>query len=158
MIKTKLLLILIGIYVCSALLHGQEAIVSAADEFQSEFGHLSISIGELFTAHYSNGSYTIDESILSDYVIEEVNSTDITNELDISVYPNPTSGPINIILQHNQEHNYAIYSITGELLEKGSINDDATYIELNKYKQDFLMLHIKDSSKTLKTFKILKKY
>jgi hypothetical protein len=62
--------------------------------------------------------------------VVSVNEMDKT-EMDYHLYPNPSNGEINLEVQHlEQGTNYQIFSITGALLEAGSVKNISTNISM----------------------------
>jgi len=75
------------------------------------------------------------------------------NKLNISVYPNPTSGNLNILHSYDKV-NYQLYSIDGKLIQTGSVFNQQ--IQLDGLQNGIYLLQLENDGKR-ETKKIVKK-
>ncbi|MFN4198781.1 MAG: CotH kinase family protein, partial [Flavobacterium sp.] len=75
------------------------------------------------------------------------------NKLNVTMYPNPTSGYVNILHSYD-DLNYQLYSIDGKLIQSGSVNNQQ--IQLNNLQNGIYLLQLENDRKK-ETKKIIKK-
>lgn len=74
---------------------------------------------------------------------------------DISIYPNPFESTITVEIGNIQEAEYAIYSITGQKLKNGSIQNNRNSIDLSILASGIYFIDVLSNSKSV-TKKIIK--
>ncbi|WP_338378738.1 T9SS type A sorting domain-containing protein [uncultured Flavobacterium sp.] len=105
--------------------------------------------------YYSNGGN-------SDFFITKFATqacTPLANETfesqNINLYPNPTNYAVE--LQNiNQEYNYALYAITGVCVQKGVVNIENNYINVESLSSGMYMLQLHDKNGNLSSYKVIK--
>jgi hypothetical protein len=67
--------------------------------------------------------------------------TNIINRADnMKIYPNPTTGWVNVFLRNNTSGNIEIYSIMGVLLDEIKADSEHIYIDLSVYDQPIILI------------------
>ncbi len=94
-------------------------------------------------ANLMPGEYTVTITDINDCVIVETYTVDfftednqlVTEDFDISVYPNPTSGDLNIVLGDDySDYNVKIMDVTGKLLFTiDNVDTQNIYVDLNDF-------------------------
>jgi hypothetical protein len=110
----------------------------------------------------------IDNTAVDDYFTGYVSGMDshtfssldinsIALDIDLSIYPNPTKGKLNI--ETNKAISYSIYNILGQSVKlKGELeNSSKKSINLSHLPDGIYILKVKDDSENSKSFKIIKK-
>jgi len=115
--------------------------VPAADEWVTTYIDLSAYMGQeikvRFEAHagYSNNLYIDDIHILNEPVgVAEINKN------NISVYPNPTQGTLNIADPDEVVQNIQIYDSTGKLVYNSSTKQVHEPIDMSAYQQNMYFI------------------
>jgi hypothetical protein len=105
-------------------------------------GHLSITLETVLRNAIISGIEIIDESQL----ITHLESENSFNE--VSVYPNPSNGVFTIEMSSEMKsHNevpYAIYDLTGKVIEQSSISGSRKNIDLSGEKKGVYIMTIGD--------------
>lgn len=91
------------------------------------------------------------------YAPTEIISTTLS-ENNISIYPNPTKGPINVVIQDMQNHNnceIALISLTGHILLSFHTSEPYNVLDLTECPSGLYMLAI-ERRETTYTHRIIK--
>jgi hypothetical protein len=82
-----------------------------------------------------------------------------TRDLNILVYPNPTSDIVNIkVPNFNQEPlTYQLYSLQGQLLNQGVLKGSVISIPMDRYEMGIYLLNVLKNNNTMKSFRVVKK-
>jgi hypothetical protein len=121
---------------------------------QSNFGSISVSIGEVFYLN-KGSSYSISEGIQHGIVINKI----LTNSnIHILVYPNPTNDLIFFKVENYNFQNltYQLYNILGFELLNGRITGTASFISIKQLPPSVYYLKIYRSENVMATYKIIK--
>ena len=80
-------------------------------------------------------------------------------ELDVSVYPNPTQGLLNLKLANFNvgKLSYQLFNLQGQLLFSAVISNDLTHIEMYNLSEGIYLLNLNVNDKPIKSFRIIKK-
>ena len=153
--KTVIVFIfLIGVIGISA----QEVVSSGGETQQAGRYEISWTIGEPVIETISTGAYILTQGFHQPgLTVTPVNEIEIAN-LELKVYPNPTSEYI--LIQLNKLENdpaFSLYSIKGKLLVRKSISKYETSVDLKNYASGSYLLKISQArTQMLQTFKIIK--
>ena len=74
----------------------------------------------------------------------------------IQLYPNPTSGPLNIVVPAEGDYEVTILNAAGQLVQQTTIHNSST-IQLNENATGYFMIQIKDMNGNLVRRKIIKR-
>ncbi|MCH2231761.1 MAG: T9SS type A sorting domain-containing protein, partial [Crocinitomicaceae bacterium] len=83
-----------------------------------------------------------------------VNKTTIN--LELSVYPNPTTDYLTLKVEDNTELNYQIYDNHGKVIANKKVTATTSTINLESLPKATYFLNVVNNSQVLKTFKIIK--
>ena len=80
-------------------------------------------------------------------------------KLELSVYPNPFTDFLNLIIDSENKTQYSLelYDFKGTLLRSESMRSKTTQISMVNYPSAIYLLSVKQDNKLIKTFKIIKK-
>ena len=86
------------------------------------------------------------------------NLVEINKDGHLKIYPNPSSGILNIEFPKNNilDYNFTIVDINGKLISKGEINSNIKRIDIGDLKDGKYILNLKNSSSVISGFFILK--
>ncbi len=158
----KLMLSVIGIAMTS-LGFGQtvspELVSSSGDSFSSASYQLDWSIGECVTATHSAGSYVIAQGFHTNtFVISTVK--DLRADVEISVYPNPTSDFITLNFAKVQNFGKVSYTLTdfsGKVLQTTELKSETQQINFTNRAGGTYFITISLDNQLVKSFQIIKK-
>lgn len=105
-----------------------------------------------FTAT-ENGSYAVIVTSLdgcSDtsacVVIDEVGLTNLTDEISMTVYPNPTNGKLNVSLSSIEKVNITVFDAQGKLIQTLVDAENKSIIDLSNVEPGVYMIHMNSES------------
>ena len=143
-------------------------------DLDESFVYSNLPVGN-YNRLLKEGSYTLTFSAFGhfDKVIENVSVEDYqstyldvtlspnlgaieTQEINVLVYPNPTSGFLNIELPNNEKYQLKVFTLDGKKILSKSINSGKFSVSLNYPKGDYLIT-ISDDDGNLFTKKIVLK-
>ena len=138
-------------------LHAQETVTTSGGDATGTGGTASYSVGQVMytTATGTNGS--IAQGVQQPYEISVttgVNKTTIN--LELSVYPNPTTDYLTLKVEDNTELNYQIYDNHGKVIANKKVTATTSTINLESLPKATYFLNVVNNSQVLKTFKIIK--
>jgi hypothetical protein len=91
------------------------------------------------------------------YQQTSLGNSNITNETDFMVFPNPVTDQLNLIISENQIGNRAtIYSILGKELNSKILNNKQTIIDVSAFPQGMYFIQIVSGNEK-KNYKFIKK-
>lgn len=150
--------LLIAIISVSLGLYAQE-VISPGGESQTAPGiEVGWTIGSLAIETLTSGSLTLTQG----YHQTRLTITQITESLipgiDLKVFPNPAQDFIIIQFEKlNKNSAYALFDLTGKLMERKKITSTTTQVEMKKYAEGKYILKLTGKSgKPQYSFKILK--
>ncbi len=136
-----------------------QLVSSAGDSFNNTSYRLDWSIGECVTETHSAGTYIITQGFHQNtYIITAVE--DFKSEIEMSVYPNPTSDFITLNFSEIQNAGKVSYSITdlsGKVLQTADMKSDFEQIDFSTYANGTYLISISENNKQIKSFQIIKK-
>lgn len=130
------------------------------------------SFGDGLCCNYGNGSYNIQTqnniTINSggNFTNQEITKFEITTPLSsndfnnnsIFVYPNPSNGTFNLVINTTENYSYQVFNSLGQIVKSGTINNSLNSIDLNTFSSGFYILSILgEDSKINSKIKLLKK-
>lgn len=140
--------------------NAQESLNSVGGNIVTQDGSVSYSIGQtLYTYSESSSGNSLSIGVQQAYEIIDVSINNSEIDLNIAIYPNPTSDLITLSLKHSEIENlsYQLFDISGKLIYENSIISEYTNIQIQNLAQATYLLQVIDVNKNkLKTFKILK--
>jgi len=161
MIDIKKLVIVILVccfYLASG--QGQSTITSSGSSASGSWGSVSYTIGQTVYNTYSGTSGSIIQGVQQPYEISVVTAIENTEgiSLECSVYPNPTSGVVKLIIKSFDIKNlrYRLFDLNGVLLQDKNIDNEVTEIFLENQPSTMYILKIVNNNQEIKVFKIIK--
>ena len=135
-----------------------ELVSSSGDSFNNTSYQLDWSIGECVTATHSAGDYVITLGFHQNtYNITSV--VDLRADIEMSVFPNPTSDLINLKLtdfQNLSGLSYVITDISGKVLAKNKILSTSQTLNFTNYTDGTYLISITENNQLIKSFQIIK--
>ena len=139
-------------------LHAQHSSNASGGNNASASGSVSYSIGQVFYESNANTTGTSAQGVqqpIELYTLE-INSADV--EIDIAVFPNPTSNQLIIDLKEVNPANvrFELTDSQGKKLQGMEIQSQEFQIELESYPKATYLLTILQENQPVKSFKIIK--
>lgn len=151
--------LLIPILLFSVFCSAQQSFNASGGNATGSSGKVSFSIGQPFYHFVSNANSSVLEGVQQPFEISTLGLDDYQNiRLEMKVYPNPTSSVLFLNVGESSLSNleYQLYDASGRLISKNSIANKETKIDIATQSFGVYHLIVLDSSKALKTFKIIK--
>lgn len=154
-IKLFLLLVLALNVVKAQTLH-LETIAAGGDYFEQPNGSVSFTMGEGSTETYTAGGNALTQGFQqSNFNITAIDENE-ANRINISVYPNPASESVNIVINNNlQGFSYELYDMNGKKTEAEKVIGNSVELDFMQYANGIYTLRI-FYEKELQNFKIEK--
>lgn len=139
----------------------QEVKTSGGGYYQQINGSMQFTIGEPLTETYINSSAKLYQGFeQGSYSIVSVSELPVLTNLEVNLYPNPSSGIFNLNIESNENLIFGINVIDAQ--GKSIINKEITaksieLIDLSHFASSIYYVSITNADKNyLKTFRILK--
>ena len=153
----KIMLFLLFIILPKAM--AQQAIVVSGGNVFGFNGSASYSIGQVAFSNTIGTNGSINQGVQQPFEIFILGTDDFPEiSLTMSVFPNPTTSSVNLSIQnYNVEAMaYQFFDINGRSIRSQKITQIETQISLENLESAIYLLQISDTSKLVKTFKIIK--
>lgn len=157
-IKPAILLLFLSGF-CFSQLNAQSGVSSAGGDSSGETGSVSFSIGLVDYISISNENGSVDQGLQHPYEIFPVTVSEIIgSDLSLIVYPNPTSGIVNLRVEETdlEKLKFRIYHQNGNLIMVKAISGPTTSINLDPLSPGVYVLVVSRGDQPLKEYKIVK--
>jgi len=137
----------------------QQAVTASGGDFAGTDGSVSYSVGQVFYQSISGNAGTLNEGVQQPYESLSVSIFEPRkNEIEISIFPNPTVGRLNIALKERVGNNlrYRITDFQGQLWEENDLKALNTRIELHRLPAAPYLLQIWQGNQLFQSFTIIK--
>lgn len=146
---------------CPLPLVAQTAIPAAGGTAAGTGGSVTYSLGQLVFNQINGSTAFIIQGVQQPYEISVITAVENTEDisLDCSVFPNPTSGIIRLVIKsfENDNMRFRLFNINGLLLQDRQIQERETLIPMENLSSSVYFLKIIKNRKEVKVFKIIKK-
>lgn len=139
-------------------LNAQQSINATGSNSQSANGSVSYSVGQVFYETNTSVTGNTAQGVQQPIEIYTLDLNANSLEIDINVFPNPTSDQIIIDMKELNLTNvrYELIDIQGKKLQSNQINYSTYQIELETYPRATYLLTILQEDQPVKSFKIIK--
>ena len=150
----------------SVLLQGQGSISATGGNTTGTGGSVSYTIGQVACQTLSGTTGTVTQGVQQPFEIYVVSGAKGEQETvpespvaESSVYPNPTSGNIRLVVESSGYENmrFRLYDINGTLLQDRKIESNETEISMTHLFPSIYFLKVIQNNHEVKTYKIIKK-
>jgi hypothetical protein len=142
------------------VVNAQGTIPASGGNASGSGGSVSYTVGQIGYSTSSGASGSSAAGVQQPFEISVAtaveNVTDII--LECSVYPNPTSGKIKLIINSFDKENlrFRLYDINGAILEEKKVESRETEISMESFSSAIYLLKVINNNKEVKVFKIVK--
>ncbi|NOQ23944.1 MAG: T9SS type A sorting domain-containing protein [Bacteroidales bacterium] len=154
--KILLLTIVMGFFYLGT--NAQELIASSGNYSETANGSLSWSIGEPIIENAFNSDIILTQGFnQSKLTVTTINET-VGLEMNISVYPNPTSDYLSIeaITDQQKEFQINLYDLSGKLILQKDFFTGKETINMKEFQPAIYILKICTNNTDIKTYKVIK--
>ncbi|MEN3325158.1 T9SS type A sorting domain-containing protein [Mariniflexile soesokkakense] len=151
---------LVALLLCAThSIFSQESLSASGGEATGSGGTLSYSVGQLVYTTNSGSNGTLTQGIQQSIEVFSLSNPEFTGvALKLATYPNPTTDFIVLKLKdaNLKGLTYTMYDIQGKTIAKGRALKETTQISMQHLEMGTYILKVNQSSKELKSFKIIK--
>ena len=150
---TIITFLLLGIGVTNA----QETVTTTGGEASGTGGTASYSVGQVVytTATGTNGS--VAQGVQQPYEISTtVGIKETSINLELSVYPNPTTDYLTLKVADFETLNFQLIDIQGRIIENKKVTASNTILKMEALPKAVYFLNVTKNNRIIKTFKIVK--
>jgi hypothetical protein len=156
--KLVIILCLIGY---GLTIQAQNIIPATGGNASGSGGTVSYSIGQITYQTFEGINGTVAQGVQQPYEISVATAVENTENINLlcTVYPNPTSGFLKLIVESSGYENlrFKLYNINGVLLQDKKVEARETEISLNNQSYSVYFLKVIKDNQEIKVFKIIKK-
>ena len=140
-------------------LHAQETVTTSGGDATGTGGTASYSVGQVVytTATGTNGS--VAQGVQQPYEISTtVGINETTIQLELSVYPNPTTNYLQLKVESEklENLNFQLIDLQGKVIENKKVTANSTTISMEALPKAIYFLNVTKDNQVVKTFKIIK--
>jgi hypothetical protein len=138
-------------------LHAQESANGSGGEATGTGGTASYSVGQVVYTTNTGTNGSVAQGVQQPYEISTtvgVNETAIN--LEMSVYPNPTTNYLTLKTDDNTNLSFQLYDMQGKIIESKIVNNNSTNISLEGQPKATYFLSAVKNNQIIKTFKVMK--
>lgn len=156
--KAKITLLFILCLSISSV-YSQESANTSGGDATGTGGTAAFSIGQVAYTYESGSNGNTNQGVQQAYEIFSVGIDEQNLEIELSIYPNPTSENLQIEFEEFKDYDatYQLLDLSGKLLLESKIQSDQSIIDMSTYQSGVYFLNIVSKSENNKSFKILKK-
>ncbi len=157
--KTYTFLLISILFSLATHLNAQNNTVSAGGDAEGSNGSISFTVGQVVytSAEGSNGS--INQGVQQPYDLEIITGIE-HNEIELTLYPNPTLGQFNLSIADARTSEYSIqlFDAAGRLLLTKKQLLELNSISLESYATGTYVLSVFKKDELIKSFRIVRNY
>lgn len=147
--------------ICAGTARGQQTVPATGGTATGTGGSVSYTVGQT-TFHVLTGTTEfIIEGVQQPFEISVLTAIDNTDDilLEYSVYPNPTTGMIWLVIgsPHPEEYSFQLFDMSGRLFRLTNITESKTEISLSNIPGSLFFLRVIRDNLEIKVFKIVKR-
>lgn len=153
---TALMLLLLG---GLTNLQAQVATTTAGGEASGSGGSSSYTLGQVVYTTNTGTNGSVAQGVQQPYEISTtVGINETTINLELSVYPNPTTNFLQLKIESEQLENlsYQLIDLQGKVIESKKVSNTTTTVTMENLLPATYFLRVTDNNQIVKTFKIIK--
>jgi len=155
--KPKITLAIVSLVFSINISFAQNVLIASGSSMSQGGVIVSYSVGQTIQETIEDNNYTVIQGIQFYHASSTLGVIDLETNLDVSIYPNPTSSILNLKTNQNNELAYSLFNLLGELLISGKTSGNIDNINVDYFPNAIYLLKVtNNSSNIIKTFKIIK--
>ncbi len=155
--KLKITLAIVSLVSGMNMSFAQDVLIAAGGSMSQGGFLVSYSVGQTTQETIEDNDNTVFQGIQFYQSTNTLKVIDFESNLEVSIYPNPTSSILNLKTNQNNELSYNLFNLLGELLISGKNSGNIVKINIDYLPNAIYLLKVtNDSSNIIKTFKIIK--
>lgn len=158
--RINLLNTIVALTIITHISYSQESTNTTGGDIQNASGTVNYSIGQVVYEYHYGPTGQVAEGVQQPFEISEVLSVDseTLNEMNIGIYPNPTSGLIVIEIENTdiKEMNLELKDLNGKQLYSVQQLQSVNNLDISVLPSGLYFLEISKDQMATKTYKIQK--
>lgn len=140
----------------SVTCYSQEVVSTQGDSYSNGSNIIDFTIGEAVIFTGSDGTNELTQGFhQSNWSF--VGLEDLQSDLNVSIFPNPTSDELTITTSKKENYSYSIFDHSGRLISEGKLMEEETHLDVSNYASgQYSISVLSDSGNQLKLFKLIK--
>lgn len=149
---------LITFTILSTFSIGQQSINGSGGDASGTGGSASFSVGELSYTTNTGTNGSSAQGVQHAYEIFSVGIDEPTINLNLSIYPNPTTDVLNIHLAdlNKEDLGYQLYDAQGKLISKSVLQSGDNLVDVSQLSRATYFLTVSNADQITETYKIVK--
>lgn len=138
-------------------LQAQETVPATGGDATGAGGSSSYTVGQVVYTTNTGSNGSVAQGVQQPYEISVttgVNETTIN--LELSVYPNPTTDYLTLKVEKTEGLSYQLYDLQGKVIASKTVNGTSTNISLEEQPTATYFLNVVNNNQIVKTFKVIK--
>ena len=155
--KRLLLAITFFSFLATLELSAQEYTVASGGEATGSGGAVSYSVGQVIYTTNTGTNGSVSQGVQQPYVVSTtvgINETSI--QLELAVYPNPTTNNLTLKTDDSKSLSYQLFNIQGAEISSKTLNSKTSNISLEGHPPATYFLKVIKNNEVIKAFKIIK--
>ena len=140
---------------CVLKVSAQEVLSTQGNSYSNTQGSVEYTIGEVIINTASNGSNDLTQGFHQTNW-KFLGMEDLAPNLDVSIFPNPTSDLLNIRTKEYKNLFYLLYDSQGNLVSNGELKGEQTVFQVDHLNAGAYFLSVRNETESLKTFQLIK--
>jgi len=150
---TIITFLLLGIGVTNA----QETVTTTGGEASGTGGTASYSVGQVVYTSATGTNGSVAQGVQQPYEISTtVGIKETSINLELSVYPNPTTDYLTLKVADFETLNFQLIDIQGRIIENKKVTASNTILKMEALPKAVYFLNVTKNNRIIKTFKIVK--
>lgn len=151
----KLFITLLTIFSASHVF-AQQSVLSAGIDASGVGGSISFSVGQIDYLSIDAANDSVYQGVQQPYELF-VSGVIEMNDLDITIFPNPTTGKFFVSIEQLQGINsFKVLDLSGQLIRGGTINAPLQSVDISSFSAGIYFIQILSSDTVVKTVKVIK--
>ncbi|MDX2360342.1 MAG: T9SS type A sorting domain-containing protein [Crocinitomicaceae bacterium] len=136
--------------------NAQESSLSTGGNITGSDGSVAYSVGQVVYTINSSATVRVIQGVQQPFEISIVELTETLEDLNVSVYPNPSSHYLNIAIdeKYSSDMEFELFSLNGNLIKSGKLESEG-FIDISELRPSAYLLKIIVGQES-KTYKIIK--
>ena len=143
----------------SGIILAQESVNTSGSNASGTGGAVSYTVGQVAYTNSSGSNGSVSAGVQQSYTITATTGVDENNfNLDVSVYPNPTTDLLVLSINElKEEYRYQVLDMAGKRLTNGQLRNNQTQLDFSSYASGSYYVNIiTNQNKQIKTFQVIK--
>jgi len=156
--KKRTIILTMLLFVAVISTKAQEAVATTGGDASGSGGSASYTVGQtVYTTNADANGNSMAQGVQQPYEISTtIGIKETTIQLELAVYPNPTTNSLNLKTEEHSNMSYQLYDMQGKLIATNKVTNNTTKISLLELPSASYFLKVKKGNKLVKVFKIIK--